>query len=181
MDIRFARKYAEEAAAHLSPWCSRIEIAGSIRRCKLDVKDIEIVCIPKTLVEPDGLFDTKIVRHPCFIRAVNDWRKVKGDPDGKYTQRVLPCGLNLDLFTATEDNWGLILGIRTGSADFSHRKLACGWVANGYKSIGGMLHRDGEPVPVRTERELFEICGVPYVRPVEREIWPTEPPQSPPL
>lgn len=38
---------AERVKAELEPHCERIEIAGSIRRKKPEVKDIEIVAIPK--------------------------------------------------------------------------------------------------------------------------------------
>lgn len=38
---------AEKIKAQLAPHCDRIEIAGSIRRKKPEVKDIEIVVIPK--------------------------------------------------------------------------------------------------------------------------------------
>ena len=67
-------------------------------------------------------------------------------------------------------NWGLIYAIRTGSADYSHRVLACGWVRNGYKSADGMLSRDGVAVPVREERDLFRLAGVPWVDPEERSL-----------
>lgn len=42
-----AQSWAEALVAHLRPHCTRIHIAGSIRRQKEWVKDIEIVCIPK--------------------------------------------------------------------------------------------------------------------------------------
>lgn len=83
------------------------------------------------------------------------WPKVRGNiAIGKYTQRILPEGIKLDLFMVNPDNWGLILAIRTGSANYSHHILACGWVRNGYKSAEGMLSRNGVAVPVREEIEV---------------------------
>jgi hypothetical protein len=42
-----------------------------------------------------------------------------GQPTGKHTRRILPCGMKLDVFMVTADTWGLQLAIRTGSAAFS--------------------------------------------------------------
>jgi DNA polymerase/3'-5' exonuclease PolX len=90
---------------------------------------------------------------------------------------MLPDAIALDLFFATAENWGLIYAIRTGSADYSHRVLACGWVRNGYKSAFGMLTRDGVAVPVREERDLFRLAGVPWVDPEARSLHsPNTPP-----
>lgn len=41
-----ARRVADALVAELAPACARIEIAGSIRRCRPLVSDIEIVAIP---------------------------------------------------------------------------------------------------------------------------------------
>jgi len=160
MNIASAQAIAERVKAQLAPHCERIEIAGSVRRRKPEPKDIEIVAIPKPY--DVGLFASGIAL------VVNQWPKVRGELPCKYTQRILPEGIKLDLFFATPENWGLIYAIRTGSADFSHRVLACGWVAKGYKSEGGMLMANGRPVPVREERDLFALIGVPWVEPEER-------------
>jgi DNA polymerase/3'-5' exonuclease PolX len=164
MQYEKAMAIAERVKAHLAPHCERIEIAGSIRRRKADVGDIEMVAIPKPY--DVGLFASGIAQ------IVSVWPKVRGELPCKYTQRMLPEGIALDLFFATEENWGLIYAIRTGSADYSHRVLACGWVRNGYKSVNGMLTRDGVAVPVREERDLFRLAGVPWEQP-EARIWLT--------
>ena len=43
MEYNKALEIAEKTKAQLAPYCERIEIAGSIRRKKPDVGDIEIV------------------------------------------------------------------------------------------------------------------------------------------
>lgn len=42
-----AKKIADDVLEQIRPHCFRAEIAGSIRRLKPEVKDIEIVAIPK--------------------------------------------------------------------------------------------------------------------------------------
>ncbi len=169
MKLNAALEAAEIAKGDLVPYCDRIEIAGSIRRRKEDVGDIEIVAIPKRVEV--GLFGDDTEREPGFARVVNQWGKVKGDPQhGLYTQRILPVGIKLDLFVATPLNWGLIYAIRTGSADFSRYVLASGWVRSGYRSINGMLHtiETGEPWPTPEEEDLFRAAGVAWIEPEKR-------------
>jgi len=47
MNLESAQTLAEALKHHLEPYCERIEIGGSIRRKKPEVKDIELICIPK--------------------------------------------------------------------------------------------------------------------------------------
>lgn len=171
MILEEVKQIAEKYLNLLKPHCWRIEIAGSIRREKPEVKDIEIVAIPRDLIG--------------FSNEVNKLEKVKGEPMGKYTQRILSEGIKLDLFMANERNWGLIFAIRTGSAEFSHKVLARGWVRAGYKSVNGMLRQNcflqeladknktqvfGQIIDVREEKDLFNLIGVPYIEPNQRDL-----------
>jgi DNA polymerase/3'-5' exonuclease PolX len=47
MELIKARRIAEELVKILRPACSRVEIAGSIRREKSEVKDIELVAVTR--------------------------------------------------------------------------------------------------------------------------------------
>ena len=160
MEYEKALIIAEQTRDILKPYCERIEIAGSIRRKKSEVKDIEIVAIPKPY--NTGLFENGIAT------IVNRWPKVKGELPCKYTQRILPEGIKLDLFFAEFENWGLIFAIRTGSAEYSHKILATGWVKAGYISKKGYLYTNNKKIIVSEERYLFQIIGVPYIEPQYR-------------
>lgn len=157
-----AYKIALEVLEQLKPHCERIEIAGSIRRKKIEVGDIEIVVIPKP-------YSTCLLESG-IATVINQWQKVKGELPCKYTQRILPSGIKLDLFIAEEGNWGSVFAIRTGSADYSHKVLANGWVQQGFKSEGGYLFKDDERYEVREEKDLFRLIGIPYVEPEDRNL-----------
>lgn len=160
MNLADALPIAESIRALLAPYCERCEVAGSIRRHQATVGDVEIVCIRRNR------------DLPAFIRAVEQWEKIKGSPTGAYTQRRHPSGMTVDIFMATPENWGLILAIRTGPARFSHKVLARGWCAKGYESKGGLLYRrlgTSEPLVVREERDLFALIDVPWVDPKDRQ------------
>lgn len=179
MRLEFAKTIAEELVKQLAPHCERIQIAGSIRREKPEVKDIEIVAIPKPY--DVGLFESGIAS------VVNRWEKVKGELPCKYTQRIInpldygikivypdgsPAEIKLDLFFATPKNWGLILGIRTGSADYSHQVLAMGWSRKGYESSEGMLfHKTSRwERSIPEEKDLFDLIGIPMPEPKDRNL-----------
>jgi DNA polymerase/3'-5' exonuclease PolX len=159
-----AKAIADRVVTELRPYCERIEIAGSIRRKRPEVKDIEVVCIPKPY--ETGLFESGIAS------IVNKWTKVKGELPCKYTQRILPDGIKLDLFFAEAGNWGLIYAIRTGSAEYSHKVLANAWVKRGYHSCDGYLFHDGNKkvYEVREEIDLFNRLGLTYVDPELRNL-----------
>lgn len=162
MDYTYAKKVADMIRDQLAPHCDRIEIAGSIRREKpTDIKDVEIVCIPKPYEV--GLFRSGIAT------VIEQWPKVKGDLPCKYTQRIFPDGIKVDIFFATPENWGMILAIRTGSADYIHKVLATTWSRKGYRSEEGILYNDrGNRVFVREEEDLFKLLGLEWVEPRER-------------
>jgi DNA polymerase/3'-5' exonuclease PolX len=157
-----------DTVADLRPHCLKIDEAGSVRRRRPTIGDLEIVCLPNR----DPLESTPLFAGG-FAAAVEQWPKIIGGPDGRYTKRMLPCGLKLDLFMPHPDGYGLILAIRTGSEDWVHKVLATGWKRSGFHSDKGLLRREDESViPCRTERELFDVIGLRWVEPVDREVGP---------
>lgn len=160
MQLDQATAIAERVKTQLAPHCDRIEIAGSIRRRKPDVGDIEIVAIPKPY--DVGLFASGIAP------IVSAWPKVRGELPCKYTQRTLPDGIALDLFFATRENWGAILLIRTGDSEFS--KYMMGWAlpAKGYQQKDGYVWKDDRKIPALEENDVFDFAGLPFIDPVCR-------------
>lgn len=171
MELNQAKIIAERYVERLRPHCERIAIAGSIRREVSEVNDIEIVCIPKrTLTKrTDDLFGSDVVEvvSSDFQFEINQLEKVKGEPSGKYTQRLTPEGIKIDFFMCRKANWGFIFTIRTGSARYS-KMLADRWVKLGYKGIEGYLYKDNVKYDINEEWELFDLLNMKYVEPTER-------------
>jgi len=156
MQLEEAKKIADKYIEILYPYCSRIEIAGSIRRKKSEVKDIEIVCI-KQIDDLGGMFED----------TVNQWQKVKGEPTGKYTQRILPEGIKLDLFMATPENWGNIFLIRTGNWQFS-KQIMIRALNMGLKQRDGYLWKGEKMLECREENDIFKILKLDFILPKNR-------------
>ena len=178
MELGKAQAIAEKLIEEFRPYCERVEVAGSIRRKKEFVKDIELVVIPKKILVPKNpqlsFFDeAEMIEQwsPGYIEVVNRYKAIRGKAIGKATQRLLPEGIVLDLFTANEKNWGMIYAFRTGSADYSHFVLAGGYCKRGYRSVDGFLTRDGNLIEVPEEEVLYKIIGMQWIEPEER-IYP---------
>ena len=162
MKLKEAKEIADKLVLDLEPCCVKVAVAGSIRREKPVVSDIDIVAAPKPYSV--GFF------MDGFATVIEKFPAVKGSLPCKFTRRVLPEGINLDLYMCEPENWGLIYAIRTGSARFSHEVLAERWTRFGYKSKKGYLWRDGERFDVPTEQSLFERLALAWVDPKDREV-----------
>lgn len=123
-----ALKVAEGLVGHLGPACVRIKIAGSIRRLKPEVKDIELVCVPDLTVTPRRAplefgkpappsYKTELDR--LIAEMGGDVRlEANGARMKKLDLRY--AGVKCDLFiNLPPAQWGVQLAIRTGPADFS--------------------------------------------------------------
>lgn len=155
-----------------------VAIAGSIRRQKPEVKDIEIVCIPA----PGN-------RYKIGMYFNNQGHYiVKGNFHGRYVQMVLKDkGIKLDLFMPQENDYYRMLAIRTGPAEtYSHKTIAVTWRKMGWVGTDDGLRLCSECVekgskwicvklqptlpPVwKSEREFIEWLGLPYLEPKDRK------------
>lgn len=164
---------AAELVATLDPFCERIAVAGSVRRCKEEVADIELVAIAR--LEPAGLFGTERTSALYQALKAQEVTFLKGDdPHGRYHQLQLDDGLQVDLFLAQEDNWGWIYLLRTGSADFSQAVLTrwkrlqgIGPEGQGSRN-GRLVYRDGTRVATPEEQTVFDLVHVPWIAPERR-------------
>lgn len=193
-----AAAIAEKIVDYLKPGCEIIQIAGSIRRQKPEVKDIEIVCVPKKV--PNGQIDvfTNIPQaetvHPLFLNGSKAIGKVlKGEPLGRYMQIQVNTNLLLDLFITNSKDYYRQLAIRTGSADYSKNNIAGAWVRNGWCGTVDGLRLQSQCLQVKnvdkikwvpnpevkeytlppewkSEREFFNWLGVQYLEPKYRTV-----------
>ena len=157
MEYKEILSIAGKYQAMLEPYCKRIEIAGSIRRKKPESRDIEIVCV----VDPE--------RIDKFESVVNYWLKCKGSPRGRYTQRMTPSGLKLDLFMCELDNWGNIFLIRTGNWKFSRFMMGIRAKQVGYLHRYGYLWHEGNKFACYEERDVFRLLKMDWIKPEDRE------------
>ena len=171
LPLEEAGKLAEAIKAAAEAHCEKIEVAGSIRRQKPKVHDIDFVVVAKSDSDWQGI--NEILRH----------LKAKPNCSGNsLIKAYLPCqnGLfQVDFYRAKPSTFGIHLLIRTGSADHNM------WLA-GYAISKGMrvkysegLIKDSAPIAGEDEKGVFEALGLPYPLPTEREIVDNKPVWTP--
>jgi DNA polymerase/3'-5' exonuclease PolX len=159
---------AQRIVAGISPYCERVEIAGSLRRKRPLIGDIEIVALPKRAVDlfgqPASSLPTEL---DLFLRARLGDDLVKDG--GKYKQFPY-AGHQVDLFLpASAGHWGCIYLIRTGSYEFNQ------WLMNVQQRRAGVLFREGllhnsqGVIPTPEEEDVFEALGLPFIPPELRD------------
>ena len=156
MLLERAERVANEIIELLAPYCSRIQVAGSIRRKAPDPKDIDLVLIPQDLWS----------LHAELTKLGGGKLKMAGSK----IMRVMYGSIQVDVYIADEQTWATLLLIRTGS-EWNNIRLATlargkGWQlkANGE----GLLDGTGERIAGDTEASIFEALGLRYQAPEER-------------
>jgi DNA polymerase/3'-5' exonuclease PolX len=172
--------------------CERLEIAGSLRRAKPTVRDIELVALPRfedrageDLWSTDATHDLLEERIAELLAArFLEARQVANHrADGRVeTQTKLgPAfkalvyrGIPVDLFIVRGSaSWGCIYALRTGPGDWN-TKLVTDCQAIGRRVAGGQAERwagDGwVAVPTPEETDFFAALGQPWVDPEDRTV-----------
>jgi len=175
-----AMAVAERLFALLLPACERVAMAGSLRRGKPDVGDVELLFIPRveTRANPADLFAEMQV--DLAEGVIDEWlsagvltKRLSADgrtswgPKNKLAVHAA-TGIPVDLFTATRENWWNYLVCRTGPAE-SNMQIAGeaqkrGWKWNPYGvgfSRGGRDDQDYEESVVTCEADVFRFAGLP--------------------
>lgn len=181
-----ALEVARELTAALRELCEpeRFIFAGSLRRLKPEVGDIEVVYVPRVeqRPDPDELFGRLIPTNLVDLK-LNEWLR-----DGIITKRVGPLGgqswgprnklavhtasgIGLDFFAANQRNFWTLLVCRTGSMESNTRvasaaiKLGQTW--NMYRGFEDRVTGDLLFVP-DSEQALFAHVRLPYLEPKDR-------------
>jgi DNA polymerase/3'-5' exonuclease PolX len=166
MELEQAKVIAARVVDKLTPCCERIAVAGSIRRQKSWVNDIDILAIPGNQGK--------------LLYILHDMgTMIVGGP--KILRYKLKEGIELDLYIANPETWATLLLIRTGSKE--HNIKLCSLA----KTKGMVLHADGSglekclagegtevddlttsKITCDTETSIFEALGLAYVAPERR-------------
>lgn len=171
MELTKAKAIAEEIKALLEPSCQKIVVAGSIRRQKPEVGDIELLCIPKY----DGMADmldreiqTLLIERVLDFRLNKRGSRVYG-PKNKLMVHV-PSGIGVDIFSTTPENWAVSLVVRTGGK-VTNQRIAMAAIRKGchLQAYGAGFSTPRGDIACKSEREVFEFVGMPYKEPWERE------------
>ncbi|MCI0680227.1 DNA polymerase/3'-5' exonuclease PolX [bacterium] len=145
-----------EAVRHF-PETERAEVAGSVRRFKETIGDIDILAVSKN---PRKTME-RFVKLPAVAH-------VYGTGATKTNVR-LKSGIDADFRVVPVNSWGAALNYFTGSKEhnIALREIAIkkGWKLNEYGLFKGKKQIAGE-----TEEDLYKAFGLDYIPPELREM-----------
>jgi DNA polymerase (family X) len=172
LELEKAQRTASEVKAAVEAQCELIEVAGSIRRQKSIVHDIDFVVVAKSDAN--------------WLKINEKLRQLKAKPNcsgNSVIKAFVPCqgGLfQVDFYRAKPSTFGIHLLVRTGSAEHNM------WLA-GHAFSKGMrlkysegLIKDGVAIAGETEQGVFDALCLPYTLPTQREIADNKPVWMPP-
>lgn len=161
---------AEQVKATLGPGCARIEIAGSVRRKKAEIGDLELVAIPKIEATAD-LFGGMTGSRSLLDEVISaHYRVIYG---GKKFKQLDVGLMTCDLFIQPDPRtWGMNLMIRTGCAEFSRWMVTPrqkgGALPSYMYAADGLLFDGVNMVPTPEEADVFAAMGLRWIEPEER-------------
>ena len=167
LPLEEAQPIVNRLIERFTPVCERVEVAGSVRRQKPMVGDLEVVVIP---------------RGGQLNQLLADWMAkgiIRHRPDKKWGERYKSFHFDVgertvqaDVWIQDPDRWGVNMMIRTGSATFTRnmvtRKSEGGWMPDWFKVKEAQVWQDGEVVQTPEEEDIFRLWGMFYVVPQDR-------------
>jgi len=176
IDLDSAKVVSKKILDHLLPSMKRLEVAGSIRRCKSVVGDIELVGISDSREDLFRLLSDVGQTIKPGVPGIVPWEPKL---DSKYIRVRLEEEMNLDLFLGKHENFGGLFLMRTGSASGPDGNSFNGFVPGIFsrfkKLSGGGRMTDvmptmptGEQLWVPEEQDFFDLLEMNFVPPEER-------------
>jgi DNA polymerase/3'-5' exonuclease PolX len=167
MNAILMRKMADQISAQLAPLCERIYIAGSLRRQRPVVNDIDLVILPRSGQQ-------NAIKARCERQC-----HVVTDGPQNFIER-LKNDVQLDIFFArpaykdllqtVPGNFGSLLVCRTGSKEHNifmvehAKRIGLVW-----KPYQGVFNGEGHCLAAEDEAGIFAALQLDYITPEKRE------------
>ncbi len=163
--VGFALADASQVIAGLKKACGasiqEIEVAGSTRRMKETIRDVDILTAVASAADAKRVTDA-FVSLPFVTRVL-----ARGETKSSV---VLESGLNCDLRVVPRDSFGSALQYFTGSKNhnIAIRRIA---VSKKLKlsEYGVFQRKTGKKIAGETEEEVYAALGLPFIEPELRE------------
>jgi DNA polymerase (family 10) len=167
LELKEAERIAYLVKATVESQCEKIEVAGSLRRQKSKVHDIDFVVIAKSDVD--------------WHKICEKLKLLKAKPNcsgNSVIKAFVPCqnGLfQVDFYRAKQSTFGIHLLVRTGSAEHNIWLAGYAFSKDMRLKYGEGLIKESKAIAGETEQGVFDALGLPYPLPSTREIFEGKP------
>lgn len=178
-----ARRVADVMMDNLEPFCSRREIAGSLRRGEAMIGDVEIVVVPRLQVDLFGepRPDCATLLDLYLERLVNSGGGYTVTGQAKQKKLSFKRGdvfWKIEIYVQPDPaTWGVNYLLRTGSKEFSQRMVTDrsreGLKPDHFMVSDARVYARGDfqmlkPFDTAEEKDVFELWGLEYIEPKKR-------------
>lgn len=146
----------------LDPLGIQFEIAGSYRRGRPDSGDIDIIVIDKPGIDVIGT----LIQCPVFDR---DLYLAHGTKKYRGVGHVGPIHRRIDIELAQPEEYPFAIIYFTGPQSFNVKMRAHAAQYGLTLDEKGLYGPHGESYPASSERQVFEMLGLQYLTPEERD------------
>ncbi len=162
-----ADRIAAKIVEALSPFCERIEVAGSIRRRRPFVGDVDVVALPRE-GQLAGLRER--ARQATTVVTDAEQTLVVRLANGVQLDLWLARPAVKDFFSEVPTNFGTLLLLRTGSKEHNvHLIEHAKRVGLRWNTYHGVFDGHGKCLACETEEGIFKALGMDFVPPERRE------------
>lgn len=158
---------AQDMARTLMLACEQLQIAGSLRRNKPDVKDVELVAVPKTI---DGKNALLWVLDRLLEEGTIEKAKLGETGTTRWGNKLRSWvyqGVKFDLFSVDEINFGIEYALKTGSRDFNVL-LMTKLKSAPFQLKEFVAYWNDAPLHIPDEQAWFRLLGLPFIPPSQR-------------
>ena len=155
MELIEAQKIGEQILRKISPYIKRGRLAGSIRRKKSIVRDIDIV------IESTSINIDKLKNEVSKLGTL----KLKGD---KLIRILTPDNILVDIYIASKENYEPLLLIRTGSKEHNVKLTTRAHIFNYKLTAKGLIDNKTGNIIATSEKDIFKMLKMSYVEPQNR-------------
>lgn len=166
MTLARGQAFAKAIIQVLGKHCRKIEVAGSIRRERPEVNDVDIVLLTDW---PSRVIDR--VKQTCTLKTQGQQNVTAIMQDGTQLDLWFTKPDGDDWFVPRPSNWGSVLLCRTGSV--AHNAALCAYAQTKglhFDAYRGLM-RGEKVIASKTEEEIYAALGVPFHPPTEREAF----------
>lgn len=175
-----AQSVGSDLLTHFNEWTTRIKIAGSVRRKKPEVGDLELLIIPMLGIRPGGnLFNRSetysLTDERIELLVQDGWLEFRETKAGNTVNgpkikllRDPDTGIPVDIFITNEKSWHNYLVCRTGPKESNlaiakrAREMGLKWepYSSGFRDLSSKSR-----IVCNSEREVFDTVELPYTNP----------------